>query len=473
MHRIGFYCSSGFVARSIIDSGLLVKLKRSGSFEITVFQIDNVCHDDGEVRYVCLAEPILVEWRSRGTIKRYFEYIRSFVTPPIPGLNTIVDFRRNEYLRLKRQGRWLYAFVMLALSWTLSHFKLARNILRGIEGKILGRAPKLRTYLRNSFDSVVVTAMSGFASDEWVCNAARSAGVKTIAQIFSWDNISGLGDRGCDPDHVFVWSSYMKNELVDIHSTSHSKIKIVGVPQFFDHWRRRSRYAPDRCAPIKILFLTKSPRRFSYNVALSKMVYEALASLVVDFTFTIRIHPLTFRHKDGVFIFEDEINQFDFFRNSKSNVGLSVPKIGADSFRFLDSKADADEYLNLIESSDLIFNMFSTAMIESAIIGRPIVNLCFSNDSFGDSTATGAEVVSLKQDLNSDARQDHIRSILNTGAIRTLFSEDELRPFLLDFIDIDYRLKMVRNLNQICTLHTDNIYDPVETCVRAYHETLL
>ena len=62
--------------------------------------------------------------------------------------------------------------------------------------------------------------------------AAQSIGIKTVTSIFSWDNLpkARLPFRA---DQYLVWSSYMKNELLDYYPDIKEKsIAITGTPQF-------------------------------------------------------------------------------------------------------------------------------------------------------------------------------------------------------------------------------------------------
>lgn len=61
--------------------------------------------------------------------------------------------------------------------------------------------------------------------------AAKSLGITTSSFIFSWDNLP-KATVVIDTDYYFVWSQYMKNELVNYYSIKNDKIKVTGTPQF-------------------------------------------------------------------------------------------------------------------------------------------------------------------------------------------------------------------------------------------------
>jgi hypothetical protein len=62
--------------------------------------------------------------------------------------------------------------------------------------------------------------------------AAKDLGIKTICFIYSWDNVP-KATLYVSADYYFVWSEYMKNELVKLHPELNPKnVLITGTPQF-------------------------------------------------------------------------------------------------------------------------------------------------------------------------------------------------------------------------------------------------
>lgn len=74
--------------------------------------------------------------------------------------------------------------------------------------------------------------------------AAKDLGIKTGTFIFSWDNLP-KATMVIEPDHYFVWSDYMKKELLLYYPYIPSgKVHVTGSPQFephFDASLRKSR----------------------------------------------------------------------------------------------------------------------------------------------------------------------------------------------------------------------------------------
>ena len=66
--------------------------------------------------------------------------------------------------------------------------------------------------------------------------AAQDLGIPTGTFIFSWDNLP-KATMVVEPDHYFVWSEHMKNELLKYYPfIGKEQISITGSPQFEPHY---------------------------------------------------------------------------------------------------------------------------------------------------------------------------------------------------------------------------------------------
>ena len=63
--------------------------------------------------------------------------------------------------------------------------------------------------------------------------AARQLGIPSAAFIFSWDNLTSKGRIVAPFDYYFVWSQYMKDELLRYYpQVAADNVHVVGTPQF-------------------------------------------------------------------------------------------------------------------------------------------------------------------------------------------------------------------------------------------------
>lgn len=67
--------------------------------------------------------------------------------------------------------------------------------------------------------------------------ASQDLGITTACFIFSWDNLP-KATKVIDTDYYFVWSEYMKNELLMYYPyIKEDQIRITGTPQFEIHFK--------------------------------------------------------------------------------------------------------------------------------------------------------------------------------------------------------------------------------------------
>lgn len=67
--------------------------------------------------------------------------------------------------------------------------------------------------------------------------AAKDTSIPTACFIFSWDNLP-KATKVIDTDFYFVWSNYMKNELLEYYPyIQEQQVKITGTPQFEIHYK--------------------------------------------------------------------------------------------------------------------------------------------------------------------------------------------------------------------------------------------
>ena len=67
--------------------------------------------------------------------------------------------------------------------------------------------------------------------------AATDAGIKAVVAIFSWDNLP-KATLSCRGNQYFVWSEYMKSEVLKYYpEITEAEVKITGTPQF-DFYRK-------------------------------------------------------------------------------------------------------------------------------------------------------------------------------------------------------------------------------------------
>lgn len=110
-----------------------------------------------------------------------------------------------------------------------------RNRIKKEERKTLYYHQSLDTLKKNSPSIVFCTNQRHVATIAPIL-AAQDLGIPTATFIFSWDNLP-KATMVVETDYYFVWSEYMKNELLFYYPfIKEEQIYITGTPQFEKHF---------------------------------------------------------------------------------------------------------------------------------------------------------------------------------------------------------------------------------------------
>ena len=215
--------------------------------------------------------------------------------------------------------------------------------------------------------------------------AARDLGLKTICFVHSWDNVP-KGVQLVKADTYFVWSDYMKNEMMSHYPfIASNQIKVTGTPQFvcyFDdeyRWTREDFLQQFDLDPAKeyILFSgndkTTSPNDPVYLSDVCKAVKELNKE---EDHYRVLFRPNPIDRNEG---FDAVLDQY------KELVTEIKPDwFGSDVFLWNKggpNKKDVALLVNTILHSELVVNMGSTMALDSAILGKPACYIKYDVES--------------------------------------------------------------------------------------------
>ncbi len=83
-------------------------------------------------------------------------------------------------------------------------------------------SPEIDAFIRtHAPDAVMVTPVVKYGSDEVeYLKSARALGVPAATAVASWDNLTNKGLLKFDPERVFVWNEAQRREAIDLHGIS-------------------------------------------------------------------------------------------------------------------------------------------------------------------------------------------------------------------------------------------------------------
>jgi hypothetical protein len=244
---------------------------------------------------------------------------------------------------------------------------LLDNLLGDLERLIPPDEGTVRFIRDQRLDVVVcVTRVNIAARDTEIVKAARHLGVPTGVVVYSWDNLSSKGLLHVHPDRLFVWNDVQAKEAEQLHRIDPSHIVVTGAVRFdsvFDRSPSTDRVELLRelgldAARQTVLYLGSStfvaPREPEFVDRWIAALRGSADERIRDMNVIVRQHPGT--AEDAPWI---------SWTPSGPLVVRAAPV----------TRGRAQDLYDQISASDAVVALNTSAEIEAAIVGRPVLTV--------------------------------------------------------------------------------------------------
>jgi hypothetical protein len=283
-------------------------------------------------------------------------------------------FENSPRLRSRAAGqvppiaRWLPELPLLR---TAAGRRVLRTVARRME-RVMPIRPEVEALLdRERPDLVLLTPLLYFGSMQVDhVRAARRRGVPTMLCVGSWDHLTTKGLIHEVPDRVAVWNEPQRAEAAELHGVPAERVEVTGAPAY-DHWfvSRPSVTREIFCSRVGLphdrpilLYLCSSPfitpREVEFVQQWIRGVRSAADPAVRSAAILVRPHPQN----------ADQWRDADL--SGFGDVAI-WPREGANPIHH-DARA---EYHDSMYFSEVVVGVNTSALIESGIIGRPVVGV--------------------------------------------------------------------------------------------------
>jgi hypothetical protein len=300
------------------------------------------------------------------------------------GLRGVMDFVRYFHPRFAAasalRARMKRKVLPIAYHWLDRIPRLSADGVRTLERALMAAErsipvcrPIFDVLREQRPDVVLVSPVIDAASEgvDWI-KAARTAGIHSAVCIASWDNLTNKGLMRIEPSLVVVWNEAQRQEAHEYHYIPENKIVATGA-QLFDRWfeRRITRERSAFCERVGLrdtgpfLLFTGSSSFISDSreeVAFVRRWVQALRGSgdpsLQNVNVLVRPHPYNCHAWDPDPLVD--LAGAVFF-----------PRRG---YNPIDPDNRADFY-DSIYHTDAVVGINTSAMIEAAIIGRPVFSI--------------------------------------------------------------------------------------------------
>ena len=248
--------------------------------------------------------------------------------------------------------------------WLRRHWRLAQHGLALAEA-VTPAERYFELFLKaERADLLLVTPLVDFGSYQTdYVKAAHRIGLPVAFLPFSWDNLTNRGLIRVPPDRVLVWNAHQEREAVELHGVPPDRVVITGAPRFDEFFAMRPSTSRDAfCAALNldpgrplVLYTCSSnfvaPREVEFVRTWIGELRRAADPALRDCTALVRPHPAHDEQWEGV----------DF--SDLRGVAIWSHKSTM--------QADQGLYDSLFHSGAVV-GLNTSAMIEAAIVGRPV-----------------------------------------------------------------------------------------------------
>ena len=352
----------------------------------------------------------------------------------------------------------IYHKAIPLFAFLASHMKFFRQILFACERRLVSGSPANSLFDKYQPDLLVMPSY-GYGYDWRIMLEARKRDIKVLSIVRSWDNPSTKGWAGIIPDKVLTWNAPMAAEMQKLHAIPRQKIKPVGVPQWDNYFSTAAEIPKQKfldnyglSADKKtIYFATGSPNLFLHNLDIARDILTAISdgSIRTPAQILIRLHPefATGGGKKYRSVAQQAMEKIKDLQNEfQGIVGISHNSLDQQGNLKLLKDSNQDDLRAMLVHSDAMVTIYSTQILEAAILDCPIVNAAYY--PFRQTGKLAAMC----------ANFDHIRRVMATGAVADCMSSAELVAGINDALEEPARLKGAReklvqqemNINQGC-----------------------
>ena len=300
------------------------------------------------------------------------------------GVRGLMDFARYLHprfaaapalrARMKRKAcprgyRWLDAVPQLGAG-------AVRRLQRALMAaeRSLPVSPAIAAFLReHAPDVLLVSPLVDAASEQvdWI-KAARALGIRSGVCIASWDNLTNKGLLRIEPDLVIVWNEAQRREAEEYHYIPAGKIAVTGA-QLFDKWfvTQPSRDREAFCARAGL----PDARPFVLFTGSSSFISESNAEVafVRRWVAALRASGDPALGGVNVLVRPHPYNSHAWEHGPLDGTpGVAVyPRRGYNPI----DPANRADFFDSIHHCAAVVGINTSAMIEAAIIGRPVCSI--------------------------------------------------------------------------------------------------
>ena len=290
--------------------------------------------------------------------------------------------------------------------------------LRDIERLVPPAKTLVEAIAKLRADAVLLTTrctLGGYEAD--VIKTARELGIPSILLVWSWDNLSSKAVLHEHPDHVFVWNDLQAREAVELHGVPTARLEILGAPNFDRFFRQIETLEPSS---------HRNGRKTIVYVGSSKNVAPDEPAIFARWLGAVRSAPDRVVRDAWI-----RVRPYPGGRPWRMWLPPDDPLVSSERW----AKDERERLAPLLVEADAVVALNTSAEIEAAIAGRPVVTFRAGPDAPGQEGSHHFRY--LLEDAGSFVHDssdldEHVRVL--SRVLAGDFDRSRLREFLYRFV---------------------------------------
>jgi hypothetical protein len=241
-------------------------------------------------------------------------------------------------------------------------------------------------------DALLVSPLlshSGLQSE--YLRAAAALGVPTGYCVASWDNLTTKGAMRGDPGRIILWNGIQRQEAIELHGAEAGRVTVTGA-QYFDEWfvRRPSRGREEFCRAVGL----PPERPILMYMCSSNFMAPNERDFVVKWIGALRNSGVPELAEAG-FLIRPYPENAELWKTVDFSACGSVV-VWPPEGEYAITESAKRTFYDSVHHSLAVVGVNTTAMIESAIIGRCVLSVLA--DEFNESQSNTIHFNYMKQE---------------------------------------------------------------------------
>ena len=293
--------------------------------------------------------------------------------------------------------------------------------------------------------------------------AAQDLDIITASFIFSWDNLP-KGTLIIDPDYYFVWSDFMKQEMLEYYPhIKESQIKITGTPQFEPHFdislhNERNVFFEKYNLDLKKKYICFSGDDVTTS-PFDQYYLEDLATAVKKLNEQGENIGIIYR-KCPVDFSDRHLNIVEEFKNIIVCIDPLWENMGGAWNSVMPQKEDLQLLSNTIKHSEFVVNLGSSMVFDAICHDKPCVYVNYNPDK-GDKLIWNVDKVYKFIHFQSMESEDVVQWVNNKNDFIKV-----IQKILKNDVRLDETKDWFKKINNHPINSIDRIYEEMKECIK-------